>query len=199
MRTKYLLLLSLICFATPALSQKVGESSEGYVTKASHFAIGLGGSFGMGMESESDESGMAMGFFVEPSYTMVLDLWSIAEFSLEVGAGKIGFDMDIGDVDLIFNWMALIQAGYGYQLGTGMFAIWKVGVGPASASMEVEGDEVGDEETGFVMRGSAGLRMLASEAVDFTLGLRVTYVTFKFADDVKLTIPDVYLAARIKI
>lgn len=205
MKSITLVFMGSILLTSAAFGQKVVQQSEDIRTKQGHFSVGIGGGFGFAKERDGDESGIVAGGFLEPSYTMMLDPWSIGEFSLEVGSGKIDYESGNQDVEIGLNYMAMLQAGYGYSLGDNLFTIFKVGAGPASADFEAGGVKSDGSTTGIALRLSAGLRMLAAQAIDFGVGLRGTYVTFDFdlngggSADAKLLLSELYLSARIKI
>ena len=209
MKFAYIVSMVILLSATSGWAQKIVDKSEDVRSKQNHFSIGIGGGFGLGMESDDSDSGISAGFFIEPGYTMLIDPWSIAEFSIEVSSGKIDYEDDGDNVELSLNFMGLIQAGYGYSLGDKLFTIFKIGAGPAQADYEINATggkvESKDSEIGLAVRVSAGLRMLASQNVDFTFGLRGTYMSFDFDlenntdAESTLTLPEIFFAARIKI
>lgn len=206
MKSASIAVIGFFFIATSALGQKAVQQTEEVRTKQGHFSVGVGAGFGFAKEREGAESGIVAGGYIEPGYTIMLDPWSIGEFSLEVSSGKIDYEAPGGtDVEIALNYMALAQAGYGYSLGDNLFTIFKVGAGPASADFEAGNIESDGASTGIALRLSAGLRMLAAQAIDFGFGIRGTYVTFDFdvpagvSADSKLMLTELYLSARIKI
>ncbi len=206
MKSALIAVIGFFFITSQAFAQKAVQQTEEVRTKQGHFSVGIGAGFGFAKERDGAESGIVAGGYIEPGYTIMLDPWSIGEFSLEVSSGKMDYDGPGNEAaELSLNYMALAQAGYGYSLGDNLFTIFKVGAGPASADLEFNGTDADDSSTGIALRLSAGLRMLAAQAIDFGVGIRGTYVTFDFdmpagaSVDSKLMLTELYLSARIKI
>lgn len=101
--------------------------------------IGAGLGFGQGRSTEEGTSpGTAYFLKFEPGYQANRGTWGRIEFSGEVYSGKASFRSDdLGKLSAS-SFGLMLHAGYGYSLGTKMFGVVRVGVGPVSAKFSAE-------------------------------------------------------------
>ena len=212
----FLVLLTSSLFVSQVQAQQKFESGpEGRVQNSNHFSLGVGAELGASFVKDAEKSGIAYQAYIEPSYTYMIDPWSIAEFSLRLSTGSHQWE---GENDTEFtmpvNLGVLVQVGYGQAISQKLFGIFKIGAGGFFSTLEQEVGSVNLEsdsaELGLNARVSGGLRFVVSPFIDFTSGLSLDWkkVDLSFESpllgvntdiDVNQLNPNVFVSARIKI
>lgn len=149
--------------------------------------------FGQAYGTGGSTPGAAAMFHLEPGYIFPRGSWSRIEASLDLSSGLLKFrDRDVGKTRVIMpiGLLALVKFGYGYSLGKGVFGLFRVGAGPATAIYKGT-NNVGVDSSSpdpiFGLAGYLGFDVVApaSELIDLVGGISVTH--FQFDID-KLTV-----------
>ena len=173
----------LISAACGAAGQSFGaEGGQGF----------FGANFGVGQSysSKPGTPGIAYDMGVEPGYAVSLGSWSRAEAGLELGFGTASYrakeDTLLGE-KLNFTMTSIMpKLGYGYSLGDGLWAVWKVGVGPSQLKYTGKDKDSINSFSGNILaiglRGEFLVVLPAGSAVDFTAGVKVTHISGDLGD-----------------
>lgn len=102
-------------YATPVLATPPASQAFGGI----HILLGQSRSTNTSAPRPSYGCGLELGF------THATSLWSRLEPSLSLTSLSLGY----GNATLNIPYSALAKLGYGYSLGKGLFAVWKLGVG----------------------------------------------------------------------
>jgi hypothetical protein len=168
----------------PDQLQTTGVSSN----PANDSGVFLGAGLGFG-QARTTEPGSSPGFTVlgsfEPGYQINRGTWSRVELSGQFMTGRMQFrnKTDLGGKTTMgLNFGALAKVGYGYSLGSKMFGIARVGVGPVQATWK--GDIGSDTyESSSALNGIATLvawQIVApvSDSLDLTGGISFMHMEF---------------------
>ena len=143
--------------------------------------------FGQGRTTDGGSPGMAFRMGFEPGYQMQMGHWSRLEMGAEVFFGRVAFRSGSGDDSFKANMpigLGLMpKIGYGYSLGSKLYGVWRLGVGPVMAKFSGERNDGAELEAADTLWGLAGqlsvhLVLPATESLNFIAGAELNHYQF---------------------
>jgi hypothetical protein len=199
---------------TPSEPESFGETTVGG-NSANKSGVFLGGglSFGQARPTAGGAPGMVFAAHFEPGYQVKTGSWSRVEVGADIFSGSASFKNDDGKSQMQLGLGLLVKAGYGYSLGSGMFGVMKIGLGPVMAKYkgEFQGADVeSDSVTGLATQLAYIMVFPVSSTLDFTGGFSYTHMQFNIDevkagsvkadfDPVGLNLPQAELGLRVRL
>jgi len=149
--------------------------------------VGLGAAFGQARSTDGGSGDVSFRVGIEPGFQMGTGSWSRLEVGAELYSGRIGFRAGTGDesykAKMPIGLGLMPKIGYGYSLGSDLYAVWKLGVGPVMAKFSgdrTDGAELEADDTLWGIAGQIGAQLAfpATDMLAFMIGLDLTHYQF---------------------
>lgn len=175
-------------FVDEKISKEKAEKGES--PSESGVYLEPGAAFGQSYTTEGDGSpilsynlGIDAGYFVQTSS------WRRLEAGGELFTGKVGYRTTGTHgikANMVIPMGIMAKLGYGYSLGSKLYGLWKVGVGPVGTNFKADdGDNTLSSKStlwGFGGKIALMLLMPVSDKFQVTTGLSFTRLTFDIGD-----------------
>ena len=167
------------------------KAAKGETPSESGVYLEPGLAFGQSYTTEGDGSPiLSYNLGVDAGYFMQTSSWRRLEAGGEFFTGKVGYRTTSENglkVNMVIPMGIMAKMGYGYSLGSKLYGLWKVGIGPVNADFKAEGKNGVDYSAKNKLWGFGGkialmLLMPVSDKFYFTTGLSFTRLTFDVGD-----------------
>ena len=149
--------------------------------------------FGQSYSTEGGSPNLSYNLGCEVGYLAQTTSWRRLEAGGEFFMGRVAYQLSSDNkdkVNMVIPTGILAKLGYGYSLGTNLYGVWKLGVGPVMADYKTEGSqydvEAKDKMWGFAGQIALLLVMPMTDSLFITTGIKWTYYSFDLSD-VKVT------------